>query len=113
MGGIFPRQILSIFGDRDALNYEFGICYLRIFLFCIFVSGVQILCANFFPAIGKAKLGMVCSLSRQVFFQLPLILCLPILWEMDGVLFAGPIADAMSAVLSVGIVRHHMKQMQA
>lgn len=110
---IFPRQILSIFGDGDALYYEFGIRYLRIFLFCIFASGVQILSANFFPAIGKAKLGMVCSLSRQVFFQLPLILCLPIFWGMDGVLFAGPIADALSAILSVSIVQHHMKKMQA
>ena len=55
---------------------------------------------------------MVCSLSRQVFFQLPLILCLPIVWGMDGVLFAGPIADAMSALLSVGIVRWQIKKMQ-
>lgn len=109
---IFPRQILSIFGDGDALYYEFGIRYLRIFLFCTFASGVQILSANFFPAIGKAKLGMVCSLSRQVFFQLPLILCLPILWGMDGVLFAGPLADALSAILSVSIVQHYIKKMQ-
>lgn len=109
---LFPRQIMSIFGDGSPLYYEFGARYLRIFLFCTFVSGVQILCANFFPAIGKAKLGMVCSLSRQVFFQLPLILCLPVVWGMDGVLFAGPVADALSAILSVGIVRWQMKKMQ-
>jgi Na+-driven multidrug efflux pump len=82
--------------------------YLRIFLFCTFLSGIQILCANFFPAIGKVKLGMVCSLSRQVFFQLPLLLCFPLFWGMDGVLFAGPIADAMAAILSLSLVRFQL-----
>lgn len=110
---IFPRQIMSIFGEGDVLYYEFGTRYLRIFLFCTFASGVQILCANFFPAIGKARLGMVCSLSRQVFFQLPLILCLPLLWSMDGVLFAGPVADALSAGLSLALVRYQLQKMEA
>lgn len=105
---VFPRQIMSIFGNGGPLYYEFGARYLRIFLFCTFASGIQILCANFFPAIGKAKLGMVCSLSRQVLFQLPLILCLPLLWGMDGILFAGPIADALAAGLSVLLVRRHL-----
>lgn len=109
---LFPRQIMSIFGNGIELYYEFGTRYLRIFLFCTFVSGVQILCANFFPAIGKAKLGMICSLSRQVFFQLPLIICLPAFWGMNGVLFAGPIADALSAILSVGIVQYQMGKME-
>lgn len=105
---IFPHQIISIFGNGSELYYEFGTRYLRIFLFCIFVSGIQILCANFFPAIGKAKLGLICSLSRQVFFQLPLILILPFFWGMNGVLFAGPIADAMSVILSVALVRFQL-----
>ncbi|MDE7326516.1 MAG: MATE family efflux transporter [Lachnospiraceae bacterium] len=105
---VFPRQIISIFGNGSELYYEFGTRYLRIFLFCTFVSGIQILCANFFPAIGKAKLGMVCSLSRQVFFQLPLLLCFPLFWGMDGVLFAGPIADAMAAILSLSLVRFQL-----
>ena len=108
---LFPRQILGIFGNGTDLYYEFGTRYLRIFLFGTFACGIQILCAGFFPSIGKAKLGSICSLSRQVFFQLPLILVLPLLWGMNGVLFAGPVADISAALFSLAIVIHELKKM--
>ncbi|MDE6621445.1 MAG: MATE family efflux transporter, partial [Lachnospiraceae bacterium] len=108
---LFPHQILGIFGDGTALYYEFGTRYLRIFLFGTFASGIQILSAGFFPSIGKAKLGIICSLSRQVFFQLPLILVLPLLWGINGVLFAGPVADISAALFSLAIVMYELKKM--
>ncbi len=108
---LFPRQILGIFGDGTDLYYEFGTHYFQIFLFGTFASGIQILCAGFFPSIGKAKLGTICSLSRQVFFQLPLILVLPLLWGMNGILFAGPVADISAALFSLTIVLYELKKM--
>ena len=51
---IFPKQIIYLFGQGDALYYEFGIRYFRIFLFCIFINGIQILTSNFFSSIGYA-----------------------------------------------------------
>lgn len=95
---LFPKQILEIFQQGDEMYINFGIGYLRIFMGAIFVNGVTILISNFFPSIGKAKEGMIASLSRQVFFQLPLILLFPLVWGLNGVLYAGPVAD-VSAVL--------------
>lgn len=107
---IFPRQIISVFGSGDALYYEFALRYFHIFLFCTFIVGVQILSAQFFPAIGKGGIGTVVSLSRQVFFLLPLVIVFPMFWEIDGVLWAGPIADGLSGILALLLVRREMKK---
>ena len=107
---LFPRQITSLFGSGDALYYDFALRYFRIFLFCTFIVGAQILCAQFFPSIGKGGIGTLVSLSRQVFFLLPLVIVFPLIWGIDGVLWAGPIADGLSGVLALLLVRREMKK---
>lgn len=109
---IFPRQTISLFGHGDALYYEFAVQYFRIFLFCTFIVGAQILCAQFFPSIGKGGIGTVVSLSRQVFFLLPLIIVFPLFWGIDGVLWAGPIADGLAGILSLLLVWQEIKKWQ-
>lgn len=105
---VFPMQIISVFGDGDALYHEFALRYFRIFLFCTFIVGAQILCAQFFPSIGKGGIGTVVSLSRQVFFLLPLVVIFPLIWGIDGVLWAGPIADGASGTLALFLVGREM-----
>lgn len=106
---IFPRQIISVFGEGNELYYDFALRYFHIFLFCVFIVGAQILCAQFFPAIGKGGIGTVVSLSRQVLFLLPLVIVFPLIWGIDGVLWAGPIADGMSGALALLLVRREIK----
>ena len=87
---IFPRQIIDVFGNGNELYYDFALRYFHIFLFCTFIVGAQILCAQFFPSIGKGGIGTVVSLSQQVFFLLPLVIIFPLIWGIDGVLWAKP-----------------------
>lgn len=107
---VFPRQIISVFGEGDTLYYEFALRYFHVFLFCTFIVGAQILCAQFFPSIGKGGIGTVVSLSRQVFFLLPLVIVFPLIWGIDGVLWAGPIADGLSGILALLLVKREMKK---
>lgn len=109
---IFPRQIIRIFGSGNELYYEFGERYFHIFLFFIFIAGLQILCAQFFPSIGKGGVGTIVSLSRQVIFLMPLVVIFPMIWGIDGVLWAGPIADGASGVLALWLVGREMKKWQ-
>ncbi len=105
----FPRQIVSIFGNGDPLYYEFAVLFMRTFLFMVLVNGVQLLSSNFFTAIGKALKGLLLSLTRQVFFLIPLILILPLRFGIFGVLLAGPIADFIAFVLSLILVHKEFK----
>lgn len=68
-------------------------------------------CAQFFPLSAKAALVIV-SLSRQVFFLLPLVAIFPMIWGIYGVLWADPIADRTSGVPALLFVRHEMKKWQ-
>ena len=108
----FPRQIIALFGTGDALYFEFTVRFMRIFLFMVLVNGVQLLSSNFFAAIGKPLKGVVLSLTRQVFFLVPLILILPLFMGLDGILFAGPIADSVAFVTTVLLIRREMNHIR-
>jgi Na+-driven multidrug efflux pump len=68
------------------------------------VYGIQPLSVNYFTATGKAKQGIVLSVSRQGAFLLPLLIVLPMKFGINGVLYAGPIADALACALSLFMV---------
>lgn len=108
----FPYQIISLFGKGDALYYEFAIHFMRTFLFMVIVNGVQLISSNFFSAIGKPVKGLLLSMTRQVFFLIPLVLILPLFAGIDGILYAGPVADGIAFVVSVALISLEMKKMR-
>ena len=109
---LFPRQIVSIFGTGSEEYFRFAIRYFRIYMFMTFFNGVQPMSSGFFTSIGKAKLGIVVSLTRQVIFLLPLILIIPIFLGIDGVMYAGPIADGAAAVAAIGLAVRELRIME-
>ena len=68
-------------------------------MFLTIVNGIQPVTSNFFNSIGKARLGVFMSLTRQILFLLPLIIIFPIFMGIDGVMYAGPIADGITAIV--------------
>jgi putative MATE family efflux protein len=109
---IFPRQIVSIFGTGSEEYFRFAVRYLKIYLFMTFLNGIQPMSSGFFTSIGKAKLGIVMSLTRQVIFLIPLIILLPYWMGIDGLMYAGPIADGAAAVLAITFATRQLRWMQ-
>ena len=109
---LFPHQIVSIFGTGSDLYFQFAEHYLKIFMFMTFVNGIQPMSSGFFTSIGKAKLGIVMSLTRQVLFLLPLIVVFSLIMGIDGVMYAGPIADAAALSLAILFVRRELVAMK-
>ncbi len=105
-----PRQIISIFGNGSKEYYQFAIQYFKIFLFFTFLNFMQPISSNFFTAIGKPRHGVWLSLTRQIIFLLPLILLLPIWLGIDGIMYAGPIADLMAAVVATAMVGAELRR---
>ena len=108
---LFPHQIVSIFGTGSDLYFQFAERYLKIFMFMTFANGIQPMSSGFFTSIGKAKLGIVMSLTRQVLFLLPLIIVFSLIMGIDGVMYAGPIADAAAFVLAILFARRELGAM--
>ncbi len=105
----FPRQIVSLFGTGDQLYFEFAVRFMRCYLLMVIVNCVQLLSSNFFAAIGKPVRGVLLSLTRQVFFLVPLILILPLFFGLDGILYAAPIADFIAFVTSAAVMRRELR----
>ena len=109
---LFPRQILAAFGDGTASYFEFGEKYFRVFLFFTCLNFLQPITSTFFTSIGKAIKGVFLSLTRQILFLLPLLFILPTLMGIDGILYAGPISDAVAAVIAVSMVLFEFRMMK-
>lgn len=105
----FPRQIISIFGDGSELYYQFAIRYFHVFLFFTFVNFMQPITSNFFTAIGKPKVGSFLALTRQILFLLSLILLFPLFLGIDGIMYAGPVADCLAAVVCFIMVYRELR----
>ena len=105
-----PRQIISIFGDGSELYYQFAINYFHIFLFSTFINFMQPISSNFFTAIGKPARGVFLSLTRQIIFLLPLLVIFPLFMGIDGIMYAGPIADFIAGIVAIGMVAVELKQ---
>ena len=108
---IFPRQIISIFGQGDENYFEFAQRYFRIFMFMTIVNGIQPLTSNFFTSIGKSQKGIILSLTRQIIFLLPLVIILPKFLGIDGVMYAGPIADSIAFITAGVLIYKEMRCM--
>lgn len=98
---IFPVAIINLFGSGSEEYVQFAVSYFRVFLFFTFLNGFQPISSNFFTAIGKPKKGIFLSLTRQILFLLPLIVILPLFMGIDGIMYAGPAADLVAALVSI------------
>jgi putative MATE family efflux protein len=101
---LFPKEIIKNFGEGSDAYYHFVERYFRIFLFMTFVNGIQPVTAQFFTSIGKAVIGLLISLTRQILFLLPLVMFFPRLWGIDGIMYAGPVADSAAALLAFAFI---------
>ena len=76
----------------------------------MFLCFMQPISANFFTSSGKPKKGILMSLTSQIIFFLPLLLILPLFMGIDGVMFAGPVADLVATVVCTVLVVKEMRR---
>ncbi|HAE52473.1 MAG TPA: MATE family efflux transporter [Ruminococcus sp.] len=108
---IFPRQILSVFGKGSETYFTFGVRFFRIFLFFTWINCLQPITSTFFTSIGKPIKGVFLSLTRQILFFIPFLLILPLFFGIDGIIYTGPTADLLSAVVAIVMAGYEFKLM--
>jgi len=106
-----PHLILSLFGSGNAQFTQFAVKCMRIYLGGLFCSGFQIVSTNYFQATGQPLKASILSMMRQLILLIPLLLILPLFFGLDGILYAGPVADIGSAVVVACFVIPSMKKL--
>ena len=66
--------------------------------------GYQMVVTNFFQCIGKVKISIFLSLSRQLLFLLPLLAALPLFFGLNGVWAALPSSDFTASFIAAVIM---------
>lgn len=108
---IFPVQIARAFTyDRQLISLTST--GMRILMSAFPLVGFQIVTSNFFQSIGKAKIAILLSMSRQVICLIPFILVFPVFWGLNGVWAASPASDLASSTLTAVILLYYYKRMK-
>lgn len=100
IGTFFPFQAVTLFTtDKELIQLAGTAQRITVVLFPII--GFQTVVSNFFQSIGKAKLSIFLSLTRQFIFLIPSILILPPLLGLNGAWASMPVSDGLSSIVTL------------
>ncbi len=103
---LFPIHIAYLFSD-DLVMVTLIQDGMKVYTFMFSLIGFQVVVSNFFQSIGKPKISIFLSLSRQVLFLIPLILVLPLYWGLQGIWMAMPIADLLATIITAVLLIYY------
>ena len=90
---LFSTTIVSQFTTGNTEMIHIGASSLR-------VNGITVY-SSLFLALGKGKEVFILGACRQGICFIPVILIFPFIWGLNGILYAQPIADVLSALITV------------
>ena len=97
---VFSTDIMSLFTKIDIEMIRVGSIVLRASGVSFILFGFYTVYSFLFLVMGKAKEGCILGACRQGICFVPVILILPMLWGLNGILYAQPIADVLSAIVT-------------
>ena len=108
---IFSEGIISQFTKDDLEMIQAGTKSLRINGISFILFGFYTVYSSLFLALGKGLAGFILGACRQGICFVPVILILPALWGINGILYVQPIADVLSAIITVFMALHLHKEL--
>ena len=107
----FPRQIARIF-TTDPTLLDLSATGIKLDMLLFFVVGSQAAITHFFQSIGKVKISIFLSLSRQLFLLLPMAYVFPLFWDLDGVWYSMPASDFGSFAMTIPTLIWYMRRLR-
>ena len=96
---LLSRAFMGIFTtDEEIINT--GVQFLRAYAFCLPILGLQISFMCTFQATGSALKSLIINLGRQCLFNMPFTVIFNSLWQLQGLTYAGPMADIFTFILA-------------
>ena len=107
----FPRQIARIF-TTDPTLLDLSATGIKLDMLVFFVVGSQAAITHFFQSIGKVKISIFLSLSRQLFLLVPMAYVFPLFWDLDGVWYSMPASDFGSFAMTIPTLIWYMRRLR-
>ena len=109
MSMMFPRQIARIF-TTDPVLIEMSARGIVLDMLVFPIIASQAVITNFFQCIGKVKISIFLSLSRQLLMLLPLAYLLPLFWQLDGVWYSMPASDTGAFLMTIPFLLWYIRK---
>ena len=110
---IFSTQIISQFTTGNEEMILVGQKSLIANGFSFFFFGFYTVYSSLFLALGKGAAGFFLGACRQGICFIPVILLLPMVWGINGIMYAQPIADILSTIITVYMALKLHKELSA
>ena len=108
---LFPSVFVGMFTTNHELTEQATLA-LRIGVVAFPVIGAQIVITQFFQSIGKVKISILLSLSRQLVFLLPGLALLPLYFGVEGVWYSMPVSDMLAFIMAVIMLLWHFRTLK-
>ena len=108
---VFSKGIISQFTKGDLEMIRVGTQSLRINGISFILFGFYTVYSSLFLALGKGLAGFILGACRQGICFVPVILILPMFWGINGILYVQPIADVLSAIITIFMALHLHKEL--
>lgn len=95
-----PDKMIALFGGDQALM-EIGVPALKTISLCFVPAAAGILFTTLFQAVGKGLRSLLMSVCRQLVLILPIAFVLSLLFGIESVWYAFPIAELGSLTLAI------------
>ena len=114
---LFPESIVSIFISKTDSNYklflEFAVVICHSFLLLMGINFLEMTTSIVVQSLGNVKKATMVSFIRQIILFIPLacILCITFNKGIYGVLNAGPIADSITFIIAIFVLKSEYKKL--
>ena len=108
---LFPCQIARVFTSDETL-INMAAHGIRLNMMVFFVVASQAVITNFFQCIGKVKISIFLSLTRQLLLLIPLAYILPLFMGLDGVWYSMCISDFCSFTMTMPLLFWYIKKIK-
>jgi len=108
---LFPEEFIAVF-IKDKTIIKIGTQILKAYVLAIPFAGLGMILMAVLQAMGKAIPAFIVSLSRQGIVYIPMLYLLNYLFQFSGLIFALPIADVITTILSFIFVYHITKRLK-
>ncbi len=109
---LFPRQIARVF-TTDSTLIEMSARGIKLNMLVFFVVGSQAVITNFFQCIGKVKISIFLSLSRQLLLLMPMAYIFPLWMGLDGVWYSMAASDFGSFAMTIPLLIWYIRKLKA
>jgi len=106
---VFKKEIIWIFTNDATLLDETPNAMLIVFLVTPIVT-MQLIGSAYFQAAGKAMPALLLTLLKQGIFLIPLAYILPRYYGIDGIWWSFPIADVLSTIITIWVLKREINK---